>query len=368
MRILYLTRSDSVHDQRFMQTLAESSHEAFVLRLFPGEFPTPPGVTALNWTGFEDGLQPWNLPVAQRALEKIVSEVEPDLIHAGPLPDLAFLAAKIEFKNLLAMSWGFDLMHDVHVSKLDEHRTRFALNNARALITDAYSSAEVAINLGFPAEKIVIFPWGVDLDHFSPQNAKTAGAQWREKMNWQEKHVLLCLRSWEPNYGVDVLLHAFTQAIRENPDLRLILLGDGSLHDQYMGILSSETLQDKIFIGGRVPNQDLITYFGAADVYITPSHIDGSSVSLMEALACGLPTIASDIPANLEWVQPGKNGWVFTDNDIEELKNTILNVSALSLDEIAQTARLIATEKADWHKNKQKLLALYQQLSTNQGS
>ena len=368
MRILYLTRSDSVHDQRFMHTLAESSHEAFVLRLYPGEFPTPAGVTALEWVGFEGGLQPWNLPIAQRALTNVISEIEPDLIHAGPLTDMAFLAATTGFENLLAMSWGFDLMHDVHVSKLDEHRARFALKHARALITDAYSSAEVAQNLGFPAEKIYIFPWGVDLEHFSPSNAQNAGLPWREKMGWVDKRIFLCLRSWEPNYGVDVLLHAFTEAVSTDPDLRLILLGDGSLHDQYAKILAADLLQEKVFVGGRVPNQDLITYYGAADVYVTPSHVDGSSVSLMEALACGLPAIVSDIPANLEWVQPGKNGWIFTDNDIDELKNTLLTVSGSNLAEMAKSARLTAAKKADWQKNKQTLLSAYQQLSPETGS
>ncbi len=57
--------------------------------------------------GFEQGgLQSWNLPVAQRELKRVIAELQPDLIHAGPLPDLAFLAAKTAFPNLLAMSWG----------------------------------------------------------------------------------------------------------------------------------------------------------------------------------------------------------------------------------------------------------------------
>jgi len=368
MRILYLTRSDSVHDQRFMAALAESGHEGYVLRLYPGDFPTPAGIVDLKWMGFEQGLQSWNLPVAQRELERIIAELKPDLIHAGPLPDLAFLAAKTAFPNLLVMSWGFDLMKDVHVSKLDEHRARFALQHARALITDAYCSAEVAMNLGFPKEKIVIFPWGVDLQHFSPEKARAQGLPWRQEKGWMDKKILLCLRSWEPNYGVDVLLHAFKAAVRKNEDLRLILLGDGSLHDQYMELLSSEELKDKVFIGGRVPNQDLIKYYGAADIYVTPSHVDGSSVSLMEALACGLPTIASDIPANLEWVQCGNNGWIFTDNNIDELTQTILNSARVPLEEYSSQARQIAIQKANWQINKEKLFACWQALTPDQGT
>lgn len=367
MRILFLTRSDSVHDQRFLQTLAESGHEGFVLRLYPGNYPTPDGVTALEWSGFEQGIQSWNLPVAKRALKKIITEYSPDLIHAGPLHDLAFLVAGTGFPNLLAMSWGFDLMKDVHVSKLNEHRARFALQHAQALITDAYSSAEVAVSLGFPREKITIFPWGVDLEHFTPEKARAQGKHIRESLGWQDKHVLLCLRSWEPNYGVDVLLHAFARATLQNRDLRLILLGDGSLHDEYLAIISNSQINDMVHVGGRVPNRDLVGYYGAADVYVTPSHVDGSSVSLMEALACGLPGIASDIPANLEWVQPGKNGWIFTDDKVEELTETILKSASSALNEMSLQARETAIQKADWLKNKETLLACWQALTPIEG-
>lgn len=363
MRILYLTRSDSVHDQRFLQTLAQSDHEGFVWRLNSGHFPTPEGVSAFEWSGIEGGLQAWNLPFAQRELERAIGSIQPDLIHAGPLHDLAYLAAITGFPNLLAMSWGFDLMKDVWIDKLTEHRARFALQRSKRLITDAQCSVEKAVELGFPREKICIFPWGIDLLHFSPAHAHQAGLAWREKMGWEDKLVLLCLRSWEPNYGVDVLLQAFEAAAAKDPNLRLILLGDGSLHDEYMEKLEDESLKDKVFVGGRVPNEDLIQYYGAADIYITPSHVDGSSVSLMEALACGLPTIASDIPANLEWVYDNDNGWIFPDNDINALRETILTCHPTI--KMAESARATAERKADWQKNRQVLLDCYQQLLLN---
>ena len=367
MRILYLTRSDSVHDQRFLSALAESGHEGCVLRLYPGNYPTPTGVKALTWAGFEQGLQNWNLPVAQRALERLIDQVQPDLIHAGPLPDLAFLAAKTGFRNLLAMSWGFDLMKDVRVSKLDEHRTRFALRNARGLITDARCSAEAAVSFGFPEDKITIFPWGVDLENFSPDRAQKLGKPWREKMGWQDKTVLLCLRSWEPNYGVDVLIESFGRAAAKNPDLRLILLGDGSLREEYLRLLATQEIKDKVYIGGRVPNLELITFYGAADVYVTPSHVDGSSVSLMEALACGLPAAASDIPANLEWVKAGENGWIFRDNSVEDLTEILLALPKAISEEMPRKAKKTALQKADWSVNKKKLLACWQALAPKEG-
>ena len=76
---------------------------------------------------------------------------------------------------------------------------------------------------------------------------------------------------------------------------------------------------DRVQFGGQVSQRDLPRWYHKADLYISPSHIDGSSVSLMEALACGLPALVSDIPANREWVSEGVNGWLFPDGNADIL-------------------------------------------------
>lgn len=360
MRILYFTRSNSVHDRRFLQALADSGHEGYVLRLNPGEYPCPDGVTELSWPGIRGSLRFWQAPALIRRLKAILAELKPDLVHAGPLHDVAWLAAKAGAQTLLAMSWGFDLMHDIHVDSGMYSRTCYSLQHARHLITDAQCSADEAIKLGFDPERISIFPWGVDLEHFSPQASVVAGKRWREKQGWEDKPTLLCLRSWEPNYGVDLLARAFNRARLEAPQLRLILLGDGSQSTLIRGLLAKAEGAGQVFFGGRVPNEELTQFYGAGDVYLSPSHVDGSSVSLMEAMACGLPCLVSNIPANLEWVEDGHQGLVFADNDEEALAEAILAVLFADLRKMRQEARLKAQEKADWTKNREMLYASYQ--------
>ena len=242
MRILYFTRSDSVHDQRFMAALAESEHEAFVLRLYDGEYMTPQGVTPLDWKGIKGPLRLWQIPVLVRRLKKLLETLKPDLVHAGPLHDLAYLVAKTGYKPLLSMSWGFDLMRDVNVDAGMASRARFALAHSAALITDAQCSADKAVELGFDPDHICIFPWGVDIEKFSPQAVVAAGKRWREAQNLQDKTVLLCLRAMEPNYGVDVLAKAFALAASKAPDLRLLLLGDGSQRSSMKPALVIESI------------------------------------------------------------------------------------------------------------------------------
>jgi len=365
MRILYFTRADSVHDQRFMAALAESGHEGFVLRLLPGDYPTPSGVKVVEWGGSENQLTENDIPRLTEELNELLKAVQPDLVHAGPLQDLAFLVARTGFKPLLSMSWGFDLMHDVPVSPDATEKARFALGHSARLITDAHCSAAQAVRLGFDPEKICIFPWGVDLAHFTPAAARVRGTVWRERQGWGDKHVLLCLRSWEPNYGVDVLLQAFVEAAQKDDSLRLILLGDGSQREILLSILEEGKVNDKVFLGGRVPNQDLITFYGAADIYLTPSHVDGSSVSLMEAMACALPTIASDIPANAEWIAEGQTGWLFADGDHHALAELLQKAASFDLPSVGKRARKVAEKRADWERNKQLLLLCWEQALTS---
>jgi glycosyltransferase involved in cell wall biosynthesis len=98
-----------------------------------------------------------------------------------------------------------------------------------------------------------------------------------------------------------------------------------------------------------------------ADLYISPSHVDGSSVTLMEAMASGLPCLVSDIAGNQEWIEDGVNGWLFHDGNAEDLSEKILFAikNRKSLKKIGEAARRTAEQKADWKKNFGKLLEVY---------
>jgi glycosyltransferase involved in cell wall biosynthesis len=102
--------------------------------------------------------------------------------------------------------------------------------------------------------------------------------------------------------------------------------------------------------------------YNSADLYLTASHTDGSSVSLLEALACGLPVIVSDIPSNKEWVCHGREGWIFPDNDVDDLVHKITQaVSARNYwAMIGAHNREVAEDGADWTKNFPVLLQAYE--------
>jgi glycosyltransferase involved in cell wall biosynthesis len=209
----------------------------------------------------------------------------------------------------------------------------------------------------------VTFPWGVDISHFSPAPESQADdtMDLRTRLGWQGCFVVISTRSWEPGYGVDELVRGFIQAARTHPELRLLLLGAGS----QAGLLRRMTLQANIqgvvnFVG-QVSQRESPDYFRAADLYISASHSDGSSISLLEALATGTPALVSDIPGNLEWIQDSEQGWIFKKGDVTSLAQALLHAvdARERLPLMRRAARALAENRADWTSNYQELLRAY---------
>jgi glycosyltransferase involved in cell wall biosynthesis len=160
---------------------------------------------------------------------------------------------------------------------------------------------------------------------------------------------------------VDLVVRAFIRAARKIPDLRLILLGGGSQAGMLRHLLVQNELTDRVYFGGQISQNELPQFYRAADVYLSASHSDGSSVSLMEALASGLPALVSDIPGNKEWITPEGQGWLFPDWNEDALVEGILRAydQRSRLAEIGKAARRLAEKRADWTENFKVLLNAY---------
>jgi glycosyltransferase involved in cell wall biosynthesis len=374
MRILYFSRDYTPHDHRFLTALAGTEHQVSYLRLerrghAQEDRSLLPQVEQINWAGGrtlarrEDGLR------LLLDLKRVLRAVKPDVVHAGPIQTSAFLVALSGYRPLVSMSWGYDLLVDAQRDVLWRWATRFTLNRSAVMIGDCRTIRELAVGYGMPDERIVTFPWGVDLHRFSPGDSLERQKIWPsygERADRSDVFVLLCNRSWEPIYGVDLIARAFVQASqmlagRDCPELRLLMLGDGSQASLLHEIFHQGGFLDRVHFPGRVSQADLPRYYRSSDLYLSASHSDGSSVSLLEAVACGLPALVSDIPGNREWVTPGLQGWWFQDGDYSSMAKAIVNAveQRQRLPDMGREARLLAEQRADWELNFVDLLKAY---------
>lgn len=359
MKVLYFTRTQSPHDLRFTLALSHTEHQVFVLCLEPKpERDWPNGVTEIQWQGM-NVRNGWQIdPQHLERFKKILEEVKPDLIHAGPIQTAAYAAARSGFHPLVSMSWGSDLLENIDHDEEWHRVTRFTLANTDVLVGDCASVGQKAASLGFNLSRYKQFPWGVNLFHFSPSGS----ANLREELGWQDKIVFLSNRSFEPLYGVDVLIEAFSNASKLNSDLRLLLFGKGSQEDALHKRINELGLEERVRFGGLATLEELPDIYRSVDFYLSASHSDGSSVSLMEALACGLPVIVSDIPGNLEWIDENEQGWLFKDGDSAECARKLLLAASQvkELQKMKKGNRTLAESRADWTKNFKVLLEAYQ--------
>jgi glycosyltransferase involved in cell wall biosynthesis len=355
MRIIYFSKNYTPHDYRFLSSLSKTKHEIYYLKLEANQRQVedrsvPANVQQILWAGGQREFRWSDLPRLTFDLRRIIKEIKPDLIHAGPIQNCAFIAALSGFRLILTMCWGYDLVQDADRNSWMRWVTRYTLKRSAYFISDAQFTRDKAMGFGMNPEKTVIFPWGVDINHFQPRATKN-----------RESITLFCNRTWEEIYGVEVLAKAFVKVAASSPNVNLVLLGGGSQGTRIRQILMNGGVMDRVHFGGQVPYAELPRWYQMADIYISPSHVDGSSVSLMEALACGVPCLVSDIPGNKEWIVEGENGWLFRDGDANDLANKILGAikSRKSFKQMGESARKTAEQRADWKKNFGKLLEAY---------
>lgn len=361
MRLFYISDGYTPHDHRFLTAMVGGGHAVHYWPLDPVRAlesrPLPQDVRLVSQSlggrrpRFLDGLR------QRRRLDQMLREIQPELVHAGPVQRGAFLASLVGFRPLVTMSWGSDLLIGARGGS-GRWVARFTLSRTSVFVCDCQVVREAAERLGMPGQRIVVFPWGVDLQHFSPSEDQGV----RSRLGWGEAFVLLSTRSLEPQYGIGELAMGFIRAARVDPRLRLLVLGRGSLRAEVGAMLAEAGMLDRVHFAGQVGFDRLPAYYHAADLYVSASHSDGSSVSLLEAMACGLPALVSDIPGNREWVDPGVNGWWFRVGDAETLADRILAIrkgESSSMREIGAQGRSIAEARADWDQNVHKLFEAY---------
>lgn len=369
MRVLYFSDNTSDHNRRFLDKLSQAGLEIWFLDPTSEWLPEnwlPDGV---HWIRTRKILRrnatPSEFADFLPEFQDCVKDVRPDLIHAGPTHNCGYVAALSKFHPWLLTSWGSDVLYQVDQGPDWNQATQLALRSADGFFCDCDAVRTRAAQMAeMPDDRIVEFPWGIRQGSFAPQGPLPRNDKFVRETG---TCVILSTRSWEPLYGIDVLLEAFRQASGGNPFLRLVLLGGGSGESWVQEFIRRHSLENKIRTPGNVARADMPNWFRAADVYVSCAQSDGTSVSLLEAMATGLPVVVTDIPSNREWVVEGANGWLAAVGSAREFSERYLLAANLGPEQrkvFSERNRRIVTERADWDQNFPKLLEMYERLVT----
>lgn len=309
LNVLYISRGYTTHDRRFLGSFVGAGWSPTHLPLIEERLdtrPLPEGVKQLSWGDdrWPSSRAEWTARV--RHLKSVIAGLKPDVVIAGPLHHGALIAALAGAKPLVTVSWGTDILVDADRTDLCRHATRRTLDGSALVFGDCLAVREaVKAHGSLGDDRIVTFPWGIDLERYTPG---PTSLDLREELGWQGCEILISTRTWEPVYAIDVLVKAFASLNHRRPSTRLVLLGDGSLSDEIHALIRELAIGHLVHAPGRVPQDELPDWFRLADAYVSSALSDGTSISLLEAMATGLPVVVSDSFGNLEWVKQGVNG------------------------------------------------------------
>ncbi|WP_422843486.1 glycosyltransferase [Acidovorax sp. M2(2025)] len=229
-----------------------------------------------------------------REARRHVAELAPDIVHAHYITSYGYLAARCGRRPLVMTAWGTDLLVTPRKSPWMRWLTGWTLRQADLITGDSASlvAAAAAFRPRRPAQEI---HWGVELQRFQP-------------VPWEDKpgHQLVSARAWEPNYRIDTIVEAFALLRARQPQagLALHLLGGGSLEARLRQQVQQAGLEGAVHFHGRLDDAGMARVLGAAKIAITVPESDATSVAMLESMACGLAVVASDLPANRQWLAP----------------------------------------------------------------
>lgn len=177
----------------------------------------------------------------------------------------------------------------------------------------------------FKAKKVVYIPGvGVDTEKFSPRKS---GREWirKELIIPDNRILLLSVGELNENKNHELVI----RAISGIDNITYVIVGKGELAEQLQKT-ATECGVDLRLAGFRT---DVADFYDAADVYILPSIREGLNVSLMEAMASGLPCLAGIIRGNVDLVDEGKGGYLFTPSSVDEIKTAIHEMVNMTIED-----------------------------------
>jgi glycosyltransferase involved in cell wall biosynthesis len=215
-------------------------------------------------------------------------------------------------------AWGSDILVTPRESRLMRLVVAWSLRHADLITADSMDMID-EIGRYHPQAPCHQILWGADTDVFMPAEAVADTSAEPQHFD------IVSLRSWESNYNIDIIVAGFARFVAQRPQThaRLHLLGGGSLSNALHAQVAELGLQDRVQFHGRVNDVQMVQAIQRSRVSVSVPTSDATSVSVLESMACGLPVLASDLPANRQWLD-AQGGWVVPVRDAEALTHALL--------------------------------------------
>lgn len=289
------------------------------------------------------------------------------VIHAHMLSAPALLgglAGRLLGKKVVAKASGGGFQVRSNISDLQHSSLRRGVlchTLDRFLSINRQIAADLT-QLGFPPEKITYLPNGIDVNAFALSSESPE--RYRQRLNLPQKGTTLVYTGrLRPVKNVPVLLKSLFLLKDQFSSLYMLIVGDGAERPKLEAMVDELTLRNRVFFIGNV--SDVRPYLHAADVFVLPSLKEGLSNSMLEAMAVGLPVVATAVGGAPDLIEDGVNGILLSANptlaEITEALASLLKEPDRAR-EMGRRARQTVVECCSFEVVGERIISLYQEL------
>ena len=296
-----------------------------------------------------------------RRLRSVIREQQPDIIHVHSpvLNAISALVASNKFRIPVVYEvrafWEDAAVCQGTASelglryRLTRNLETFVFKRVNAIAAISEGLRSDIVDRGIPAEKVFLIPNGIETDEASsPVRPEILGRP--------EAPVLGYIGSLVPYEGLDLLLESLPHVLKRFPKMRVILVGGGPEGDRLKALAQSLNVEGSVEFVGPVKHEEVFQFYGAIDLLIYPRRSSRltelvTPLKPLEAMAQGLPVLASDVGGHKELIDINQTGFLFRAGDMNDLVTRIIELlsdpSALRL--VGVTARERVCRTRTWH-------------------
>lgn len=307
------------------------------------------------------------------ALLKLVKKEKIDLISAHWMIPNGFIARLVNIITQVPYTVTIPGA-DVHMggeNELFRQMVGFASLGANWVISDSPYYITQLNQLGFYPKKISIIRYGVNTTVFKiiPQDKillKQLGIKPEEK-------VVLAVGRLVAQKGFIYLIKAFAQVLEQIPSAKLVIVGDGYEKVNLINEVNKLKIESQVIFPGTISYDQLIKFYNLADVFAMPSikdqagNLDASPVAMMEAMACGVPVIATKFAGNEDLVINDRTGYLVKEKSSQEIAEAIIKLSKKAdKRQIQQQVRQIAIANFSIRQITKRYLEIFKKINSQE--
>src|SRR4051812_3610186 len=317
LRLLIVADSSTTHTLRWAEHFRDRGCDLTILTHAAEQIP---GVRVIQFPEkhWYHHIPKLRMLLDYQPFQKLIRQLDPELIHFHFVSEggRAFYWDRINVP-MIATTWGQDVIFDNGPYPGAEFSLRKMLSKARIVTATTHMLARETARYTPPNKPIYITPFGVDLSRFTLRDEKPSDPITLGFVKW-----LL------PKYGPDILIEAFAAIHRERPNTRLLMAGRGHMRQQLEARIKELNLTNSIQILGPVPHAKVPDLIRSFDIMLMPSiyHSETFGVAAIEASACAVPVIASNVGGVPEAVLHNQTGLLVPPKDPAALAHATIEL------------------------------------------